>query len=378
MENGASFTASIFIDASYEGDLMAQSGVSYTWGREARVAVQRIARRRARGNSAPSVSGGHLPLRRESQAAAGDLVRKARAGRKSADRAVQAYNFRLCFSESRANQVPFPKPSGYDAARYQLLARLIDARIKAEGRVPELSTLLKIDRVPNSKADVNNQGPFSTDYIGASWDYPEASLPAPRRDLAGAQATTSRAALFPRQRSAGPRRTSRGDATMGPLQRRVHRQRQLAVSALHPRSAPHGRANTSWCKRICKPTAPSPTPSAWAPTTAIRTTCSESSTPKGFVRNEGDMQVPVKPYQIPYRVMLPKRQQATNLLVPVAFSASHVAYSSLRMEPQYMIIGQAAGVAAKLSISSKKPVQEIDVTELANTLRKQGAVLAHD
>ena len=97
----------------------------------------------------------------------------------------------------------------------------------------------------------------------------------------------------------------------------------------------------------------------------------------GFVRNEGDMQVAVKPYQIPFRVMLPKRDEAANLLVPVCFSASHVAYSSLRMEPQYMIIGQAAGVAAKLSIEAGKPVQEVDPAQLTARLRKQGAVLEY-
>jgi len=97
----------------------------------------------------------------------------------------------------------------------------------------------------------------------------------------------------------------------------------------------------------------------------------------GFVRNEGDMQVAVKPYQIPYRVMLPKRGEARNLLVPVCFSASHVAYSSLRMEPQYMIIGQAAGVAAKLAIAGKKAVQEIDIGELIAKLKAQGTTFEY-
>jgi hypothetical protein len=95
------------------------------------------------------------------------------------------------------------------------------------------------------------------------------------------------------------------------------------------------------------------------------------------VRNEGDMQVAVKPYQIPYRILLPKRAQAANLLVTATFSASHVAYSSVRMEPQYMILGQAAGVAAKLAIAAGRAVQEIDASRLTSILKSQGAVMEY-
>jgi hypothetical protein len=96
---------------------------------------------------------------------------------------------------------------------------------------------------------------------------------------------------------------------------------------------------------------------------------------EGFVENEGDMQVAVTPYQIPYRMLLPKRAQASNLLVPVCFSATHVAYSTLRMEPQYMIIGQAAGVAAKMAIDKGIAVQDIDTRTLTMKLRAQGAIM---
>ena len=100
--------------------------------------------------------------------------------------------------------------------------------------------------------------------------------------------------------------------------------------------------------------------------------------PDGTVQNEGDVQVPVQPYEIPYRVMTPRRSEATNLLVPVCLSASHTAYSSVRMEPQYMMIGQAAGVAAALAISAGKPVQDISMADLQAKLREHGAILHID
>jgi hypothetical protein len=173
-DSGDQFTAKIFIDSSYEGDLMAQAGVTYTFGREGASQYNEslagvrdrtpyhqflvdVPARDDAGNLLPEISSRQLPP----------------PG--TADKAVQSYNYRMCFTDIAANRVAFAKPAGYDPARYQLLARLIRARMQAEGRAPELSSLLKIDRIENGKADVNNNGAFSTDYLGGSWNYPDAS-----------------------------------------------------------------------------------------------------------------------------------------------------------------------------------------------------------
>ncbi len=174
MENGAAFTADVFMDTTYEGDLMAQAGVTYTTGRESTSQYdETLAGVRDRTpyhqflvNVSPY--GDQHKLLPEIFSGKADTPG-------SADKKVQAYNFRMCFSEVAGKQTPFSKPAGYDPHRYELLARLIKARVQAEGKVPAIGTFLKIDRLPNGTADVNNQGAFSTDYIGGSWDYPDAS-----------------------------------------------------------------------------------------------------------------------------------------------------------------------------------------------------------
>lgn len=374
-EAGDQFTAMVFIDSTYEGDLMAQAGVSYTFGREAASQygeslagvreqtpyhqfLVNVSAYDAAGKLLPEISARTLP-------AAG-----------SADKAVQAYNYRMCLTDVAANRVAFAKPVGYDAGRYELLARLIRARTQAEGRVPALDTLMTLSRIPNGKTDINNNGAFSTDYIGGSWNYPDASY-AERQRIWQAHKDYQAGFFYflandPRVPESLRQEMNRWGLAKDEFTDTENWPHQLYIREARRMVGEYVMTQKDLQRDWTKPDA-----------IGMGSYNSDSHNverivgPDGNVRNEGDMQVPVQPYQIPFRVMLPKRLEAENLLVPVAFSASHVAYSSIRMEPQYMILGHAAGVAARLAVESGKAVQDIDVSALMATLRKEGAILEY-
>jgi hypothetical protein len=375
MENGPSFQAEIFVDSTYEGDLMAQSGVSYTWGREGMDEY---------GESLAGVRG-ETPMHQftvnvSPYGADGKLLPEIYPGPYGkpgeADKKVQSYNFRMCFSDDPANQVAFPKPPGYSPKRYELLARLLKSRTQSEGRPPRLNTLLKIDRMMNHKADVNNQGAFSTDYIGGSWEYPEADYKKRAEIWEAHKNYVAGLLYFLANDPQVPAGTQKEMRTWGLCKDEFvdtgHWPHQLYIREARRMVGEYVMKQKDLQTELTKPD-----PIGMGSYNSDSHNIQRIVTPEGYVRNEGDMQVPVTPYQIPYRVMLPKRTEATNLLVPVALSASHVAYSSLRMEPQYMIIGQAAGVAAKMAIEGKSTVQEIDGNALSNKLKEQGALFEY-
>jgi hypothetical protein len=375
MENGASFTASIFVDSSYEGDLMAQSGVTYTWGREAvsqySESLAGVREKTPLHQFMVDVS----PLD-----ANGKLLPEISAEKPgppgSADKKVQAYNFRLCLSEVPSNQVRFVKPAGYDAKRYALLARLLQVRTKVEGKVPDIRTVLKVDRLPNGKSDVNNQGAFSTDYIGGSWEYPEASY-AKRAQIWQAHKDYIEGLLYFLAKDSQVAEPLRKQMNEWGLCKDEFTDTGNWPHQLYIRESRRMVGEYVMIQQDLQTNLTKPDPIGMGSYNSDSHNLHRIVAEDGFVRNEGDMQVAVKPYQIPYRIMLPKRAETTNLLVPVAFSASHVAYSSVRMEPQYMILGQAAGVAAKMAIDRKTAVQEIDSSALTRHLREQGAVMEY-
>lgn len=375
MENGAPFQAKIFIDATYEGDLMAQAGVSYSWGREGISQYDEpLAGVRA------ETPGHQFKVRISPYNSDGKLLPEIYAGPAgesgAADKKVQAYNFRLCFSADPANQVPFPKPPGYNPRRFELLVRLLKARTEQEGHAPALSSLLLIGRLPNNKADINNNGAFSTDYIGGSWEYPEAGYAQREKIWQEHYLYTAGFLYFLAHDPQVPK----------PLQEELNQwglaKDEFTDSAnwppqLYVREARRMVGEYVMTQKDVQTEVMKSDPIGLGSYGIDSHNIQRVVGKEGFVVNEGDTQVPAQPYQIPYRILVPKRQQAQNLLVPVCVSASHIAYGSLRMEPQYMIMGQAAGLAATLAIAQGQAVQDIDTTELGRKLKGQGAILEY-
>ncbi len=375
MEDGERFAARVFADATYEGDLMAQSGVTFTWGRESSAQY---------GESLAGVRGetpkhqflidispygaNHKLLPEISEAPSGEPG--------AADRKVQAYNFRMIFSHDPANQTPYPKPAHYDPARFELAARLFSGMEKKLGRPLRMGEVLSIGPIPNEKADINNNGPFSTDYIGKSWDYPNAGYQRRAAIWRDHEEYTKEYMWF---LSHDPRVAAplRKEVNTWGLAKDEFTDNGNFPNQLYIREARRMIGEYVMTQRDIQTDLAKPDPIGMGSYNSDSHNVERVINREGFVRNEGDMQVAVEPYQIPYRVMLPKKPEAENLLVPVCFSASHVAYSTLRMEPQYMIIGQAAGVAAAMAIRANRAVQDVDTAALTRTLLEQGAILEY-
>ncbi|MBV6432946.1 MAG: hypothetical protein IANPNBLG_03093 [Bryobacteraceae bacterium] len=289
---------------------------------------------------------------------------------------MQAYNFRLVLSDDPANQAPYPKPKHYDPKRYELLARLVEAYRKKADHPLRMNEFFLPANIPNHKADFNNYGAFSTDYIGGNWDYPNASY-ARRAEIWEDHVEYTKGLLWffahdPRVPKPLQDEVNRWGLAKDEFPDTDHWPHQLYI-----REARRMIGEYVMTQKDIQTDRVKPDPIGMGSYNSDSHNIQRVLTSGGFVMNEGDMEVPVQPYQIPYRMITPRRAEATNLLVPVCFSASHVAYSTLRMEPQYMIIGQAAGIAAKMAIESGRPVQEIDTAALTRTLRSEGAIMEY-
>ncbi|HEV2483965.1 MAG TPA: FAD-dependent oxidoreductase [Terracidiphilus sp.] len=371
--DGKQWPAKVFADCSYEGELMAQAHVSYTWGRESSkeygeslAGVQAHTPKHQFGWPMSAYDEQHHLLR--------EIDPGPLAAPGSGDKKVQAYNFRLILTNDPGDRLPFPEPKGYDRSRFALLKRYLSEFQQHTGRAPHVRDFFNPVMIPNHKADFNNNGPVSTDYIGHSWEYPEGSYASKtalwKEHLLYTESFVyflSHDASVPESLRAemnewGLPKDEFADTDHWPNQlyiregRRmvgayVMRQSDLQTERSKPDSVGMGSYNSDShnIERVAMP--------------------------DGTVQNEGDVQVPVTPYEIPYRSITPKPNESENLLVPVCLSATHASYSSVRMEPQYMILGQAAGEAAALAIRKHTSVHNISIMELQQQLREHGAVL---
>lgn len=375
MENGARFRGGIFADCTYEGDLMAQAKVSYTFGRESMAQYgESLAGVRDRTPYHQFMV--NVPARNEKGELLPEISPETRAEPGSADKKIQAYNFRIIATDDPANRVPWPKPENYSPARYELLARYLAIRTKEQGRPPVFHQMTLIAPIPNRKADFNNNGPFSTDYIGKNYDYPDGNYQRRAEIWRDHENYVKGYYYFLANDSRVPKSLQEEVRQWG-LPKDEYTDTGNWPHQLYVREARRMTGEYVVIQKDLQTDRTKPDVIGMGSYNSDSHNIQRLVNAKGFVENEGDMQVAVQPYQIPFRVMLPKQAEAENVLVPVCFSASHVAYSSLRMEPQYMIIGHAAGIAAAMALRNKVPVQQVNVGELQAKLKAEGAVFEY-
>jgi len=365
MLSGRTYQGKMFLDATYEGDLMATAGVSYHVGREAGSVYDE----QWNGVQVGVLHHRHWFMKPVSpyvvpgNPASGLLPRVSDKdpGRKGeGDRRIQAYCFRMCLTNVPENRMPFPKPKGYDPKQYELLLRIFETGWR--------ETFQKFDPIPNRKTDTNNHGPFSTDNIGMNYDYPNASY-AKRRAIIAEHETYQKGLMYfiandPRVPAQVREKMSTWGLAKDEFVDNAHWPHQIYV-----REARRMVEHYVMTEHDALGTRAVPQPVGMGSYTLDSHNVQRYVKPDGFVQNEGDIGVkPPEPYRIAYGSLCPKKGECENLLVPVCLSSSHIAFGSIRMEPVFMILGQSAATAAVQAIDDHCPVQNIDYTRLQRRL----------
>jgi hypothetical protein len=373
MLNGETYAGKVFIDATYEGDLLAAAGISYTVGREHNDTYGETLNGVQKANTVSHQFDYPVsPYRTPDDSDSGLLpnIHGDDPGEDGqGDHRVQAYNYRMCLTTVRENQVPFPKPDHYDPLNYELLGRYLDKGWRGVWN--------KFDPAPNKKTDTNNHGAFSTDYIGKNYAYPEASYEERRAILKDHEDYQKGLMWFlsydPRVPEDVRERMSRWGLAKDEFTDNNHWPHQIYVREARRMVSDFVMTENHLTQKI-----ETPEPIGMGSYNMDSHNVQRYVDENGHARNEGDIQVsPGGPYPISYRAIVPKRKEATNLIVPVCLSSSHIAYGSIRMEPVFMILGQSAATAATLSIEHKSSVQEVDYAELKERLLKEGQVLEY-
>jgi hypothetical protein len=367
--SGKTFEGKMFIDATYEGDLMAAAGVSYHVGREA----NSVYGENWNGVQTEVYQHGHQfemdidPYTVLGDPASGllpEISDQPPGEYGSGDGKLQAYCFRMCMSNYPDNRKPFPKPENYDPKRYELLRRILDADWRG--------VFNKYDMIPNRKTDTNNHGPFSSDYIGGNYDYPEANYER-RKEIIKAHDDYQKGYLYFLQNDSsvpadvhekmqnwGLAADEFKDNNNWPHQLYIREARRMIGDFVMTEKDALGKTD------ILRPI-------GMGSYTLDAHNAQRYVKENGYVQNEGDIGVkPERPYSIDYGSILPKESECSNLLVPVCVSSSHIAFGSIRMEPVFMILGQSAAAAASMAIDKGVSPQKLPYEELrANLLKKK-------
>ncbi len=369
--SGKTYRGRMFLDATYEGDLMAAAGVSSTVGREANATY---------GETLNGVQTHHAvshqfelpvdPYRTPGDPSSG-LLPRIHAGSPGeegeADDRIQAYCFRMCLTDAPENRVPFARPEGYDPLQYELLGRYLRAGWDGVFR--------KFDPVPNRKTDTNNHGAFSTDNIGMNYDYPEASYER-RRAIIREHELYQKGLMYYLANDPGVPEPIRKQMSRWGLAKDEFVDNGHWPHQIYVREARRMVSDFVMTERHLRALEPTPDSIGMGSYNMDSHNVQRYVDSSGHARNEGDIQVnPGGPYPISYRAIVPKAEDCTNLLVPVCLSSSHIAYGSIRMEPVFLILGQSAATAAALAIDEQTSVQEVDYPKLRARLLDDGQVL---
>jgi hypothetical protein len=370
MESGKAYEGRAFVDATYEGDLMAKAGVSYHVGREANSVYGET----LNGVQTQNATSHQFKVRVDPYVVPGDPksgllpgIHDGGPGEEgSGDRRVQAYNFRMTLTDAPANRLPIPRPEGYDPRRYELLRRYVQAGV--------FDAIDLNSPMPNRKTDVNNHGGFSSDHIGASYYYPDADHVARERIFRDHQSYVMGLWYFlqndERLPAAVREKAGRWGLCRDEFQTTGHWPHQLYV-----REARRMVADVVMTEHHCRGER-RVEDSVGLAAYGMDSHNVQRYVLDGAARNEGDVQVGVAgPYPVSFRSIVPRRTEATNLLVPVALSASHIAYGSIRMEPVFMILAQSAATAASLALEGNGVVQDVPYARLREELLADGQAL---
>ena len=396
MENGKRYTGEMFIDATYEGDLMASAEVSYSVGRESNneygetlngVQANRINRtlkwtlsRNAHNHNFIDAVDPYVVKGDPSSGLLPYIVEGEKPGIDGhGDKGIQAYCFRMTLTDHPENRIPFKKPDNYKEINYELLFRNYEAAI---GPIEEMYTYGdKLvpwinSPMPNRKTDTNNQKGFSTDFIGQNYDYPEASyeerekiVQAHRNYQQGLMWTL---AYHPRI----PQKVRDAVSKWGTCKDEYEKRSNGWQEQLYIREARRMKSEYVMTQKNCERIEVVEDPVGMGAYGMDSHHVKRYVDANGFVQNEGNVEAHVpNPYPISYRSIVPKKDECENLLVPVCLSATHIAFGSIRMEPVFMVLGQSAATAACQAIDQKKAVQDIDYTLLKEKLLNDKLIL---